>query len=287
MTNDETKPVVVGIDGSNAAIDAAQWAISEALARDVPLRLIFAANTPRTQGDPAIRGPAAEYGQASLRAAAAAMVAMGEPVKVETDLLWGPPSNALIAESRRAAMVCVGTVGIGIMARAILGSTATGVATWAHCPVAVIRPRAGTHSVAENWVAVGIDDRPSYDVAVTMALREARIRNAPLVAVGLGCNTFGVNTVEKTERRLERWRQQYPDVRIDVFSTRGGVAEFLADNRDDLSRRYPATTRTLGDPGVLPLAVLGASDVSELMTIIGPQDHALCGHAECSVLIAH
>jgi nucleotide-binding universal stress UspA family protein len=150
MTNDETKPVVVGIDGSNAAIDAAQWAISEALARDVPLRLIFAANTPRTQGDPAIRGPAAEYGQASLRAAAAAVVATGEPVKVETDLLWGPPSNALIAESRRAAMVCVGTVGIGIMARAILGSTATGVATWA-LPVAVIRPRAGT----QQWQRIG------------------------------------------------------------------------------------------------------------------------------------
>ena len=182
-------------------------------------------------------------------------------------------------------MVCVGTVGIGIMARAILGSTATGVATLAHRPVAVIRPRAGTHSVAANWVAVGIDDRPSYYVAVTMALREARIRNAPLVAVGLGCNTLGVNTVEKTERRLERWRQQYPDVRIDVLARAVGSPSFSPTTETTCPAGTLPRRAHAGDPGVLPLAVLGASDVSELMTIIGPQDHALCGHAECSVLI--
>jgi len=33
--------VVVGIDGSKAAIRAAEWAIDEAAARNVPLRIIY------------------------------------------------------------------------------------------------------------------------------------------------------------------------------------------------------------------------------------------------------
>jgi Universal stress protein family. len=33
-------PVVVGVDGSDAAINAAKWAIDEAISRDVPLRIV-------------------------------------------------------------------------------------------------------------------------------------------------------------------------------------------------------------------------------------------------------
>ena len=38
--NDAVGTVVVGVDGSKAAINAALWAIDEAISRDVPLRLI-------------------------------------------------------------------------------------------------------------------------------------------------------------------------------------------------------------------------------------------------------
>ena len=33
-------PVVVGIDGSRPGIDAALWAVDEAVSRDIPLRLV-------------------------------------------------------------------------------------------------------------------------------------------------------------------------------------------------------------------------------------------------------
>lgn len=286
MTNDETKPVVVGIDGSDAAVEAAQWAIDEAMAHVVPLRLIAVANTPRTLGDWQLKGPEAEYGQSSLRAASAAVAATGQPVKVETELLWGPPSNALIAESRHAAMICLGTVGIGVVSRALLGSTAAAVAEHAHCPVALIRPTDGAHSAAENWVAVGIEDRPGNDIAVKVALEEALLRHAKLVAVGLGCNAFGVNDARETERLIATWRQQYPDVHIDVFSARDGLADFLADNRDELARRYASATGAHGEGHVHPLAVVDDGDANEVARIVGPHDHALRKHAQCSVLVA-
>ncbi|MET0474528.1 MAG: universal stress protein, partial [Mycobacterium sp.] len=39
-----TKPltsIVVGIDGSSSAVHAAEWAVDEAVSRDVPLRLVY------------------------------------------------------------------------------------------------------------------------------------------------------------------------------------------------------------------------------------------------------
>ena len=41
MTQPEgAQSVVVGIDGSQAALDAATWAVAEAVSRGVPLRLV-------------------------------------------------------------------------------------------------------------------------------------------------------------------------------------------------------------------------------------------------------
>lgn len=34
--------VVVGLDGSRSALDAALWAVDEAVSRDIPLRLVYA-----------------------------------------------------------------------------------------------------------------------------------------------------------------------------------------------------------------------------------------------------
>jgi hypothetical protein len=34
--------VVVGVDGSRAAVRAALWAVDEAVSRDIPLRLVYA-----------------------------------------------------------------------------------------------------------------------------------------------------------------------------------------------------------------------------------------------------
>ena len=35
-----SSPIVVGVDGSDAAINAAKWAIDEAISRDVPLQIV-------------------------------------------------------------------------------------------------------------------------------------------------------------------------------------------------------------------------------------------------------
>jgi hypothetical protein len=101
----QTRPVVVGIDGSRAAQAAALWAIDEAIDREVPLRLMYATGKPRRSSAPYdAHDIAIEYGETSLRAASSAVTATGKPVKTETDIRWDAASDALIAESEAASV---------------------------------------------------------------------------------------------------------------------------------------------------------------------------------------
>ena len=96
-------PIVVGIDGSQAAIQAAEWAIDEAVSREAPLRLV---EVIPQQAEPAPLESVGnvrmefEYAETALRIAAAAVATSAHPVKVETAVLQGgsvrllPPNPA-------------------------------------------------------------------------------------------------------------------------------------------------------------------------------------------------
>lgn len=278
---DDAKPIVVGIDGSAASIDAAQWAVDEALDRGVPLRLVSVTNILAARVSELTLSPELAYAESALRMASAAVTATGKPVEVQTAVRWGPPANALIAESQSATMVCVASVGMGVIARAILGSTAAGVAERAHCTVAVLRPSAGSAVDAGNWVAVGIDGRGTGGRTVEFAVAEARLRHAPLVIVGLDCNGLGVNDSERTHSLSLAWAERNPDIEIETATTRFGLAAFLADEHAELSRRHPP----MEFPSNVPLAVIGSDDVTQLPRLIGPHDSSVLAHARCCVVV--
>ena len=165
--------VVVGIDGSDAAINAAKWAVAEAISRDVPLRLIHAIPERRPGGPAGDESLDIEYGETALRAASAALHAMGEQVEIETALVHGSPESVLIGESRHAAMICIGSVGIGQVARKVIGSTADAVAQKAHCPVAIIRHNRDADESASGSIAVVVDESPSNDAVLEHGFRRS------------------------------------------------------------------------------------------------------------------
>src|SRR5215475_13910266 len=103
--------VVVGIDGSKAAIRAALWAVDEAESRGIPLRLLYAIEPADAADSTAAAGRRATA-QTALRHASAAIEATARPVKIETAIAQGPPLKSLLRESAGAALVCVGAVGL-------------------------------------------------------------------------------------------------------------------------------------------------------------------------------
>ena len=262
--NSSESPVIVGIDGSDTAIHAAEWAVDEAVIRGAPLRLAYVTKPTHLGSEDYYDD--VHHAKASLLAARAAVEATGKPVSVETEVFQGRPGTALVAASLDAAMICVGSVGIGRYARSILGSTATELAEEAHCPVAVIRPQSGKHHKDINWIVVAAKRRPGNDKVVEQAMEEAALRHAPVLL--LGDRESGGAPYDELDREVDNWRRRYPDVHIYPLANSADVAHFLKKHDERVQ-----------------LAVIGAADADELAQIVGPTGHPVFHHADSSALV--
>lgn len=258
--NDAVGTVVVGVDGSKAAINAALWAIDEAISRDVPLRLIHVVE-PKAEG--------IGHRDEVLHAAVAAVKATGRSVRVEAIARRGNVETALVEESRVASMVCVGSAGVGRVARRMLGSTAAALATHAHCPVAVIRSVDDVLSTGDR-IAVVVDAEPGNDAVVQYALEEARLRKAVLVALGVWRWDLGTMPYEELDQRLSAWLPRYPDVQVSLCAAGSGVVAYLADKDAHVG-----------------LVVIGDAGADQVARLIGPHSQPLLAHPDCSVLVVH
>src|ERR1700682_5408055 len=267
MKDRPASAVIVGVDGSQAAANAVQWAIDEAISRDVPLRIVHVAGVEEQPADDVQRE--IEYADASLRAAPAVVDAPGNPVKVKTDILWGPVSTVLVDESRTATLLCVGSAGTDGRSGELPGSTAAALAENAHCPVAIIRGSHHKPPGGVDWIVVIVNDHPDNDAVIECALNEAQLRRAPILVVGAWAEDLGETTYDALDRRMEKWKLRYPDVQIHPVATRGSIGQFLAGHADES----------------VQLAVLGENDVDQIAYLVWPQSHTNAQHGERSVLI--
>jgi nucleotide-binding universal stress UspA family protein len=270
MKNAESPgPVVVGIDGSKAAIGATVWATKEAVHQDVPLRLVYV--IPNADGPTASAegfGAEEEYAESSLRAACLAVEATSLRVKVDTAVIRGDIGSVLLAESSIATMVCVGSVGIGRVASMVLGSTAATLAERAHCPVAIIRRDETWVPREAGVIAIVVDDHPGNDEVMRWAMEEARVRRAPVLALAVRrWKPFG-DGYEKLYRRVDAWLRRYPDVQVEVAATGIGLTRYLE-----------------GHSGAVQLVVIGSKDADRVAQLVGPHSLPILAHADCAVLV--
>jgi len=261
-------PVVVGVDGSDAAVGAAVWAVNEAIHRDVPLRLVYVIQIPDGPMS-SDRADAAEhdYAESSLRAARLAVEETGLPVKIDTAVLYGDVDCALTAESSSATLICAGSVGIGRVASMVLGSTAAILAEQAHCPVAIIRRDEKSPPPEAGLIVV--EDRPGNRDVVRCAMEEARVRQAPVRALCVGRRAFFESSRDRFYRRLDGVLRRYPDVEVEVATTRLSVTRYLQECI-----------------GAVQMVVIGSGDAGRVTQLVGPHGLPILRHADCSVLVA-
>lgn len=220
--------VVVGVDGSKAAVNAACWAVDEAVSRDIALRLVYVVEPSGATVDES-RVAAA---RSALYDARRVVAATGKAVKIETEILSGKPLTALTEESRAAALICVGAIGLNHANRGV-GSTSAALAVSSLCPVAVIRRPAGQPATPNvGRIVVEVDK----GAALHLAFEEARLRRAPLLAIAVarsrGADDADQNRVARAQlsRRIARWKRLYPDVRVESAIVRDSVDHYLAAN---------------------------------------------------------
>jgi nucleotide-binding universal stress UspA family protein len=260
------KPIIAGIDGSQAAIAAALWGTDEALGRGVSLRLVSVIKQTHPSPDDYARDLA--RAETSLREAQFAAEATRKLVKIETGIPRGPAGPVLVEASRDAEMICVGSVGIGRYARSLLGSTATELAEKAHCPVAVLRTNFVQPPPDINWIVVRMTDAPGNDAVLKYAAWEAKLRRAPMLVLGGRPEELTEHADGAFERRVQDWRQRHPEVRVYPIATRHAIASFLRTNDERVQ-----------------LAVISGAEADQLAQLVGPAGHPLFQHPECSVLV--
>jgi len=137
--------IIVGVDGSPASRAALQWAAVEAVARGRELVVVYAYDWRVIGARAPIGGAyAAEVraqADAVVEAAVADATAVAPTVRVRGEAVLGSAGPTLIAASRTAELVVVGSRGRGGFASLLLGSVSQQVAHHAPCPVLIVPPK--------------------------------------------------------------------------------------------------------------------------------------------------
>ena len=188
MTNPATKSVVVGIDGSDSAIDAARWAGAVADKFGAPLHIVYALpvlGRNLTQTAAAMTAAMMSYQQDCadlyLKAAADAVRSDRPELTVTTASGNEPADEALITASHEARLVVLGGKSVTPAAALLLGSVSLSVATRAACPVVAFRGDRVQPGDGPN--VVGVDDSPAAAAALAAAFEFAERFGAGLAAV--------------------------------------------------------------------------------------------------------
>ena len=146
LTNRQSEPIhriVVGVDGSESSVAALEWALRQAELTGSALEAITTWEWPTNYGwaypfppeyDPKVDA------QKMLSDALRPLLEAHPDVPVQTTVVEGHPAPVLVAASKGADVLVVGSRGHGEFAGMLIGSVSEHCATNAHCPVLVLRP---------------------------------------------------------------------------------------------------------------------------------------------------
>ncbi|MEU6329721.1 universal stress protein [Streptomyces sp. NPDC047049] len=284
------RPLVVGVDGSDASFLALDWAVDEAARHGLPLRLVYASRWERYEEVAlglSLKRPAGEVLADNIVGAAVERTGLhNAAVDVSTQVLGDDPESVLLREAGHASAVIVGSRGRGAFTGLLLGSVGLAVAARARCPVIVVRgDKAGLAGTHER-VLLGVGDPAEDSEAVRFAFREAAARGCALEAV----RAWRCPAHETTDHPLlagdpERYHEErasavldeslketagaYPTVRIRRATVEGPAHKVLAQRS-----------------AAADLLVLGARRRdSRLGLQLGRVAHTALHHAECPVAV--
>lgn len=174
------KSIVAGIDGSRAAVAAAQWAADKASGHQVALRLLYVVDRRRAY-TPSVIKAQSSVADAALHDALAVVEATHKQVKIQLETLDGDPGTVLTEASRSAEVLCVGSPKAAPHGPS--DSLAASMANSAHCSVAIVPATQYSAQPRAGWIATLLDSSTSdYDV-LQQAVEEARLRGLPLRVV--------------------------------------------------------------------------------------------------------
>jgi nucleotide-binding universal stress UspA family protein len=289
-----SRPIVVGFDGSEAGREALQWACREAVSRQEPVVIVVSAPSPPVDyygvtdpmTDVVLMEAITKRGEGLV--AEGIRLAAGYGVPDASGTLWNTdPSRAILDAAEGAAMVVVGSRGVGGFLGLALGSVSRQVATHSRCPAVIVRAPKDPDS---RELVVGVDGSPpstkAIDFAFDMASRHGysiRILHTwdlPPIGAITGVPRFStpesIDELQDTALRnaaevLAGHRETYPDVEVVQDVHRGAPVKELAAASEHAAMVVIGSRGRGGFAGLL----------------LGSVSHGVAHHAHCSVAVIH
>lgn len=291
-----TAPIVVGIDGSDAATLAVRWAAETAAERERELRIVHALDFDAERSvvgsyDLMVPGVVDHLGRNGMQ-----MVVLARSIahdvdpdlRVSAEVSTANPAQLLIDYSPTAHMVVLGAYGTHT-AVPHFGSTLVAVTRHASGTVVVVREVEDEQQIRHvGPVVLGVDGSPDGENAIGVAFDEAAHRGAELVAVhcwsdlyfgefaGTPNATLPVPDLDTAEQailaeRLAGWQEKYPEVTV----TR---KVYVAEPSGHLMQ-WSHTAQ---------LVVVGSRGRGGFTSLLlGSTGNFLVQHAHCPVMIVH
>lgn len=283
-----SEPVVVGVDGSSASLEAVALAAREAVLRARTLHVVHAFIWPlmRVPLGPAPSGPpqGGFRNQAAilLNEAVARARVVAPDLEITSDIITGGAAPVLLRCAKTAHLVVIGDRGLGGFSGLLLGSVGVKLTAQGDCPVVVSRGEIHT----AGPVVVGVDGSPANEAAVGFAFDSANRHNATLVVVrawsyptspvtaDMMALVYDPEAAQADEERslsasIARWQVQYPDVPVIRSAPRTGASKALVEASSD-SQLVVVGTRGRGALGGL---------------VLGSVSQAVSQHSACPVAI--
>jgi len=291
-----TGPIVVGFDGSPESVAAADWAAREARRRGTPLELLQAWPWPKTHvlgSDDAV-----QWGRQQLVRKEVELHALLPGVEVSAAHVPDAPAAVLEAAGKNAALLVLGSRGLGALRGFLIGSVSQEVLGRASCPVVLVRAddsASGEHLPEDDGgtstdtpyreVVLGLDLAHPADEVIQFAFETAVLRSAPLRVVHAGELPNGtylpLSVVVNMEAELSAaekqvltdtlkpWRDRFPQVEATARTMRGSAALTLVE--------------AASQAGLLVVGRRGRR--VPLGPHLGPVAHAAVHHARCPVVV--
>lgn len=273
--------ITVGVDGSQAGLEAVSWAAREAVLRDVPLVVAHAMPRWACETRDGRLSEVAKWmreGCTTVLAEGKSRAVREQPkVEVKTLALPGDPRPALIQASQDAELLVIGSHGLGGVRGMLVGSTAYGIAGHAACDVVVVR---ALPSLPRGEIVVGVDGSPRSRAVLDFAFAEAQLRGARLRAVHawawprLGGFEAADAESEQDEllvlkKTLAGHHARHPDVEVIEENVHGHPVEVLRQ-------------AAMG----ADLLVVGSHGYGTLTgMVLGSVSHGLLHHSPCPLVV--
>jgi len=252
--SDHTGPVVVGVDGTDAAMGAARWAAAVADKLETSLLIVHATpDAGHLLSDAAASVRAAliteqrESAETMLKSVEEVMRAEFGALPITTTRFDESASKVLTGLSRNARLIVLGCDDVSPPAALLLGSTTLAVTTHSSCPV--VAWRGGVVTPTDQPIVLGVDGEHTGAAAFSTAFEFADRLGVTVNAVHawstrrppgditipflIDWDALEAIQWQELLNVVEPWSKLYPNVDVAYFIEPRGASQALLHHSTD------------------------------------------------------